>query len=153
MKLLDKRIPPPLVALLAALAMWALSRYVQPFDLGPPLKWTISILCVLGAAWFGLSAIAAFRRARTTVNPHRPEASSALVTDGVYRLTRNPMYIGVMLLLIALAVWLAFPWSILCVLGFMLYLTCFQIVPEERALAARFGDDYRAYRDRVRRWF
>ena len=75
-----------------------------------------------------------------------------LVTDGIYAHSRNPMYVGQALLLAAWAVWLAHALAPLGAVAFVLYITRFQILPEERALAARFGDDWRAYRARVRRW-
>lgn len=152
MRFLDNRIPPPLVAAAFGLAMWVLSVSIPAIDPGVRVKAAVSLLAVSGGATFGLAGIVAFRRARTTTNPHRPQAASALVTSGIYRFTRNPMYVGVALWLVALAVWLAFPWSLLGVLGFVLYVDRFQIVPEERALTALFGGEYRAYCAKVRRW-
>lgn len=152
MHFLDNKVPPPLVAVFFGLAIWALSAFVPAIDLGRPARVAISLVAVLAAAFFGISGVVAFRRARTTINPHRPESATVLVTFGIYRVTRNPMYFCMALLLVALAVWLAFPWSLLCVLGFVLYIDRFQIVPEERALTALFGDEYRRYRTRVHRW-
>ena len=98
-----------------------------------------------------LGAIA-FRRAGTTVNPLHPENASALVVRGIYRLTRNPMYLGMLILLVGWAVLLAnfIPWIFLP--GFVLYMNRFQIGPEERMLASMFGNDFTLYRSRVRRW-
>jgi protein-S-isoprenylcysteine O-methyltransferase Ste14 len=98
------------------------------------------------------AGLVAFRRARTTANPMRPETASSLVTSGVYRWTRNPMYLGWLPILVGWAVYLQHPVPLLVVPLFMLYLTRFQIVPEERALAANFGTQFEAYRKRVRRW-
>lgn len=152
MRFLENRIPPPLVAAGFAVAMWALSRFVAGVDLPLAVRLAVSALALLAAASLGLAGVAGFWRARTTVNPHRPQAASTLVTSGVYRVSRNPMYLAVALGLLALSLWLAFPWSLLGVLGFVLYLNRFQIAPEERALEARFGEDYRRYRAAVRRW-
>jgi protein-S-isoprenylcysteine O-methyltransferase Ste14 len=108
----------------------------------------------LGAAGLVLdaAALAAFVRARTTVNPLRPEKSSALVRSGAYRLSRNPMYLGLALLLAGWAIWLANALALALLPAFVAWLDRFQIRPEERALAARFGAEYEAYRARVRRW-
>ena len=92
------------------------------------------------------------RRARTTVNPLRPERASALVTTGVYRITRNPMYVGMALMLLAWAVLLASPAALAGPVTFIAYMNRFQIGPEEDALDTLFGPDYAAYRSRVRRW-
>lgn len=75
-----------------------------------------------------------------------------MVTGGVYRLTRNPMYVGLTLLLTTWAVWLAVPWTFLGPVVFALFTHCFQILPEERVMSAKFGRAYEDYRRRVRRW-
>lgn len=152
MHYLDKKIPPLLVAVCFGLAIWVLSRFAPALDLSPIAKTAITLAAVLAAAVFGVAAVVSFRRARTTVNPLQPEAASALVTSGIYRYTRNPMYVAMALLLVALSAWLAFPWSLLCVAGFVSYMNRFQIAPEERALEALFSEEYRRYCARVRRW-
>lgn len=91
-------------------------------------------------------------RRHTTINPLSPRKSTALVTGGVYRFTRNPMYLGMACLLTAWAVWLA---ALLAFAGpvlFVLYITRFQIRPEERVLTELFGLPYTDYTQRVRRW-
>jgi protein-S-isoprenylcysteine O-methyltransferase Ste14 len=98
------------------------------------------------------SAIRAFRRANTTVNPVHVERASALVTSGRFARTRNPMYVAMALLLAAWAAWLCQPAPLLGPLVFVLFIARFQIIPEERALAAIFGADYAAYKNRVPRW-
>lgn len=108
-------------------------------------------MAIAGVA-FDLLGLLAFRAARTTTNPFKPERASALVTGGVYRVTRNPMYVGLALLLSAWAIWLSalLPWA--GPVLFVLYITRFQIRPEERVLRDIFGDAYSRYADRVRRW-
>lgn len=93
-----------------------------------------------------------FRKARTTVNPLKPETASALVSSGVYRYTRNPMYLGFAIVLIAWSIFLAWPPALLGVLGFVMYMNIFQIGPEERALASLFGREFTQYCSQVRRW-
>jgi protein-S-isoprenylcysteine O-methyltransferase Ste14 len=96
--------------------------------------------------------VGSFRRARTTVNPLRPEAATALVVSGIYRVTRNPMYLGFLFLLLGELVWLGNPIAACVAPAFVVYLTRFQIRPEEAALRERFGLEYSKYAARVRRW-
>jgi protein-S-isoprenylcysteine O-methyltransferase Ste14 len=149
---LELKIPPPAVALVVASAMWGLSRLGVWVDL--PASWRIGAALVIAAIGlaFDVAGIIAFRRAKTTVNPMKPENSAALVCSGVYRLTRNPMYVGMVFILLAWAVYLASPWALLGPLAFAAYITRFQIKPEERVLAARFGSEFASYQGRVRRW-
>lgn len=149
---LEHRIPPPLVAALFGLAMWALARVVPGIALAPWLRVGATAAIFLAGACFCLAGVASFRRARTTVNPLKPEQASALVSSGIYRWSRNPMYVGFALFLAAWAAWLASPWTLLGVAGFVLYMNRFQIAPEERALAALFGKQFTDYCARVRRW-
>lgn len=93
-----------------------------------------------------------FRRAKTTVNPTKPESSSTLVKTGIYRGTRNPMYLGFLLMLAGWAIFIGNVLSLLGLPAFAFYMNQFQIKPEERALASIFGDEFRAYRSNVRRW-
>ena len=119
----------------------------------PPV-WRVGaalVVAAIGAA-FDVAGILAFRRAKTTVNPMKPEKSAALVCTGVYRITRNPMYVGMVFILLAWAVYLASPWALFGPLVFAVYITRFQIKPEERVLAARFGAEFASYLARVRRW-
>ena len=93
-----------------------------------------------------------FRSAKTTGNPGRPEMTSSLVTSGIYRISRNPMYMGLIFLLLAWATWLGSLFSIVIIVIFQQYVTRFQIVPEEKALAKRFAEKYHNYCSQVRRW-
>ena len=152
MHALENRIPPPLVAALFGLAMWALARVVPGIDAAMPVRASLATACFLVGAFFCLAGVVSFRRAKTTVNPLKPEQASSLVTSGIYRWSRNPMYVGFALFLVAWAAWLASPWTLLGVAGFVMYMNRFQIGPEERALAALFGPEFSAYRAGVRRW-
>jgi len=99
-----------------------------------------------------LAGVRYFRRAKTTVNPMKPESASALVASGIYRYSRNPMYLGFLLMLLGWALWLSNASALLLLPAFVLYMNRFQICPEERALLSLFGPDYMQYRARVRRW-
>ena len=152
MKSLEARIPPPAIAAVVAIAMWAISRIAPLIQVPAPLRTAVAIAIALMGMGFALTAILSFRRASTTVKPTKPQATSSLVISGVYRVTRNPMYLGLLFVLVAWAVALSSPWALLGPVAFVLYIRRFQIVPEERALAALFGSEYSAYRSRVRRW-
>jgi protein-S-isoprenylcysteine O-methyltransferase Ste14 len=152
MQSLDTRVPPPAVAAAAAVAMWGISRVTPLLQL--PGDWRLAAAASIALAGMGftVSGMIAFRRARTTINPTTPHKSSVLVDSGVYRITRNPMYVGLACVLVAWAVFLSSPWALLGPLAFVLYIGRFQIGPEERALEKLFGSEYAAYRARVRRW-
>ncbi|MDH4173967.1 MAG: isoprenylcysteine carboxylmethyltransferase family protein [Betaproteobacteria bacterium] len=152
MKALELKIPPPVVALLVAGGMWGIARLAPLIDLPQSLRVGAAIACGLAGVGLDIAALVSFQRARTTFNPMKVEKTSALVRSGVYRLTRNPMYLGSVLMLVAWAVYLSSAWALLGIVAFVLYLNRFQIAPEERALASKFGVSYAAYRSRVRRW-
>lgn len=152
MRWLEHRIPPPVVAILVSLAMWALARWwpVVRFEIPFPYLFGLAVASVGGVVSF-LGA-REFRRVKTTVNPLHPERATSVVTSGIYRHTRNPMYVGIAFVL--LGCFLAFG-GLSAALGlpaFIAYLTRFQILPEERVLEEKFGSEYADYRARVRRW-
>ena len=152
MRALELKVPPPIVALVMAIAMWFLSRLPASSETLPVVRLLLAVGLAAVGAVIGLSGVLAFRRAKTTVNPLKPESSSSLVIAGVYKLTRNPMYVGMLFLLLALAAFLWSVWSLLGPLGFAAYMGRFQIAPEERVLAGLFGTEYAEYKARVRRW-
>jgi protein-S-isoprenylcysteine O-methyltransferase Ste14 len=146
------RIPPPLLMLLAAALMWSMHRWwPMAYLLATP--WN-RIGAVPSAAGILIAAVAItqFRRSRTTLNPIEPSRASLLVTAGIFGFSRNPMYLGLVLLLIGWALWLgsASPWIVPPLFAILLYAA--QIVPEERALEGLFGEAYVAYRHKVARW-
>lgn len=153
MSALDHKIPPPVVALVCAAAVYGACAAWPHTVLDWPGRSLVAALMALCGLACDAAGIWAFRRHRTTVNPLSPHKASAVVQDGIYRFTRNPMYVGMALLLTAWSVWLGQPLGVLVVLPlFAAYITRFQIQPEERALQAKFGADYTAYTARVRRW-
>lgn len=149
---LEHRVPPPVVGLVAALAMWLLAPLPPALPPAPGMAQALTLLLLAAGVGVDLAGLVAFRRQRTTVNPLRPQNASALVTGGVYRFTRNPMYLGIALLLAAWAVHLWAVWPVLGPIAFIRYIGRFQIAAEERALHALFGDAWAAYAARVRRW-
>lgn len=148
MTTLETRVPPPLVALALGAIAWGVGGL--EYDLPGRTVFAIHA-AALGLA-IEIAAALAFRKAATTVLPWTPERSSALVTSGLYRFSRNPMYLGQALLLTAWVLYLGTWPALAAVPAYVLYLNRFQIGPEERILAAKFGAAYDAYRARVRRW-
>jgi protein-S-isoprenylcysteine O-methyltransferase Ste14 len=144
---LETRIPPPLVALILGAIAWGIG--------GPALDFPGRTIFAIHAASLGLAveivAALAFVKRKTTLLPWAPERTGTLVTSGLFRFSRNPMYVGQALLL---AAWVLYLWTwiaLLAVPAHVLYMNRFQIGPEERILAAKFGNEYESYRSRVRR--
>lgn len=152
MRWLETRIPPPIVAVCFALLAWLAAPVEARAGLAAGTRIALGVaIALLGGAIAAAGSIV-FHRIGTTVNPLHPEKASALVTSGIYRYTRNPMYVGLTLVLLGVAAWLWWWPAILATAGFAAYVTRFQILPEERALAAKFGAQYEQYCRSVRRW-
>ena len=151
MDALELKVPPVALVFLFAALMWVASAYSP---LAIMLPWHIAaslLLCSAGLA-ISFAGVWEFHRAKTTVNPVTPEATTAMVTSGIYRYSRNPMYLG---FLMALAGWATFLSHILAFALlplFVLYMDRFQIIPEERVLLAKFQDQFSSYSNSVRRW-
>lgn len=149
------RIPPPVLDAACALLMWLAMRWLpvaQGWPVGHPGIWWVCTPLIVLAGALGLGGLHAFARQRTTFNPLAPEASRALVTTGVYRFSRNPMYLAMLLLLAAWGLWLGNIASWLLLPLSVWLLNTLQIKPEERVLRARFGREFEDYARRVRRW-
>jgi protein-S-isoprenylcysteine O-methyltransferase Ste14 len=149
---LQLKIPPVIVMLLFSIVMWLAARALPQFTRFHSASLYFAGAILIGALVVVFAGVAAFRRARTTVDPTRPEAATAIVRSGVYRISRNPMYLGFLLVLVALAVWLSNAVAALGPFLFLLYMNAFQIEPEEQALRGKFGAAYDDYVNSVRRW-
>lgn len=149
---METKIPPPVYALICAVLMWWLSK-VMPgiFWLDFPWRWAGPVMMV-SAFLLDLDSLFIFRKNHTTINPVHPDQASKLVTEGLYRYTRNPMYLGLLIVLTGWAVYLGNVTALLVLPLFALIITRWQILPEERALEQKFGDEYRTYKCAVRRW-
>ena len=152
MRALELKVPPPIVAVLVGAAMWVVARLLPAAPLPDQLRFTFTAVCAGFGVMVALLGVWAFRRAKTTVNPVNPEKASSVVTSGIYGYTRNPMYLGLTSVLAGWAVWLSVPWVFFGPVAFVLYMTRFQIAPEERVMSSKFGRNYDEYRKRVRRW-
>lgn len=146
------RIPPVLLVLIAMAAMWATALALPEPAFRLPGGPAIPVLVGLVGAAVAIAGVVEFRRAGTTVDPLHPEKSARIVETGVYRFSRNPMYLGFGLALLAMALWLSAFSAVVWVVVFACYVTRFQILPEERALRARFGAEFERYAGAVRRW-
>jgi protein-S-isoprenylcysteine O-methyltransferase Ste14 len=149
---LELKIPPPLVCAAVADLMWLTALVSIPFNFDFPGKVPAAAVLSLLGLFIAIAGVVSFKRARTTVNPTRPDSASALVVSGVYRFTRNPMYLGLLLVLVAWGVFLSNALALIWIPAFVAYMNHFQISPEERALSGLFSDDFLAYKAKVRRW-
>lgn len=146
------KIPPPLQTAFWAVIIWALYKLVPALQFKVAGQTLIAILFAACGIVLDLVSVFNFFKAKTTVNPLRPERASALVVAGFYRFTRNPMYLGMVLVLVGWGIYLGSPLAIIGVVGFILVMNHIQIKPEEAAMEAQFGQDYLKYKNTVRRW-
>ena len=132
--------------------MWAVSRDPSSIQIPAVVRLSLALAIALAGVGVSIAGVVAFRRAQTTLDPTKPQLASKLVSSGIYSVTRNPMYVGLLLVLIAWAIFLWSAWAVLGPAAFFLYIGRFQIAPEERALTGLFGADYTAYLSKARRW-
>jgi len=149
---LDLKLPPPVIAFVCGGLMWGVAEAV-PLLAIVAMPDNIAMVFAGVGVMIALVAVISFMLSRTTINPHRPDQTSHLVTSGLYRFSRNPMYLAVFLMLVSWGFWLQNIAAILLLPLFPLYITEFQIKPEEKHLEQLFGKRYREYCSRVRRWF
>lgn len=149
---LKLKIPPPVVGLVCALIMWLISRFLPGADFNFPLRNLISLSLLGLALCIDISALLKFKSLKTTINPMKPDDSSSLAAKGVYKYTRNPMYLGLLIILFSWGIYLGNYMSMLLLPIFVWYMTVFQIIPEEKALENKFNEKYYQYKQKVRRW-
>jgi protein-S-isoprenylcysteine O-methyltransferase Ste14 len=152
LSVLELKLSPVMTAVLLAMLMWYLDRVTAGFSMRPGLRIGLSAVLIAAGLAVGLAGVWSFRKARTTVNPYRLHASSELVMSGIYRRTRNPMYVGLLLALLGWGLYLANLFALLLALVFVPYMNRFQILPEERALQQAYGEGFADYCRQVRRW-
>lgn len=152
MKVLELKIPPVVLVVLFALVMCVLAQVLLPLAVPAVWRWIFAGIFIGAGAVVALLGVLAFRRANTTVDPRVPQQSSSLVACGIYRYSRNPMYLGFLLWLIGLACYLLSIVAFAVLPLFVWYMNQFQIKPEERFLQQKFGVEYQIYRSNVRRW-
>lgn len=149
---MKNRIPPPIVLLITAGLMWLVSRsnFAYPVDILYP--WIIGLSFAAVGVLIAFFAIREFNAVETTINPLEPASATALVDTGIFTVSRNPMYLGLLLILTGWGIWLGSLTGLAIIIVFVVAITELQIKPEEAALRSLFGDDYENYCQRVRRW-
>lgn len=152
MHVLELKIPPLAQVAIAALSMWIAARKWPALALAFPARHAVALALVAAGIVVALAGVVAFRRARTTTDPTRPGRATTIIASGIYRRSRNPMYLGFLLALSGWAWFLANACAVLVLPLFVAYLSRFQIAPEERILQEKFGREYEEYRRTARRW-
>ncbi|GAB3522841.1 methyltransferase family protein [Photobacterium alginatilyticum] len=149
---MDLKLPPPVVLLITLGGMYLLSQYWPLWTFTFWGQFLLVLVFCLGGTLVGLAGVMSFAKERTTVDPRNPHKASSLVTSGIYRFSRNPMYLGLVLFLIAAFIYLSALSALVMIPLFIFYMNNFQIGPEEDVLEAIFGEEYRQYCEQVRRW-
>lgn len=150
--MLKLKIPPALVAMGGALVMWLVSQYLDPgWAVLRSSRWLSLVFLGIGGG-FGFLGLVEFFKKSTSINPHKPRNASSLVTDGIYGISRNPMYVGLLFMLIGYAWYLGNVLSLAVIALFVAYMNKFQIIPEEKVMEEKFGEEFRKYKAGVRRW-
>jgi protein-S-isoprenylcysteine O-methyltransferase Ste14 len=148
---LELKVPPLALVFLFGGLMRLVSAYAM-FTIALPWRSTFALIFYMVGSAIVLAGVLTFRRMKTTVNPLTPEATTTMVTSGIYRFTRNPMYLGFLLILVGWTIDLSNLLAFACLPLFVWYMNRFQILPEERALASRFPEVFTAYKRSARRW-
>ena len=152
MNALALKVPPVAQVIITAAAMYGVSKMVPALTFSLNGSTALAVgLGVMGMS-LGVMGVTQFRKAQTTPNPQALEKVSSLVTSGIYRYSRNPMYLGLVLSLLGWAFYLSHFLAFVLLPIFILYMTRFQIQPEEQMMARKFGKTYQAYLNKVRRW-
>ena len=147
------KLPPVLIFVIFSILMYVLSL-VLPFGDFEFFGREVLILFLLGmGALVGFISLIQFYIAKTSIDPRTPSKASDLVTNGLYKFSRNPMYVALLMVLLAWGLWLGNAFNTLLAAGFVGYLNKFQIIPEEKALSDMYGKAYKHYCTQVRRWF
>lgn len=144
------KLPPPLLGLVHIVIAVVLARLIPLPWVAPPFLQTLGFLLVIVGFLLGIGAAMAFRRARTTMNDQG--STARLVTFGIYRFTRNPIYLGFLFMLIGIPLNAGSYWGLLLTPFMIFMFDKFVIIPEEKYLFKRFGEEYSTYQSRVRRW-
>lgn len=147
---LKNKIPPPLVTLLFGMGIYFSTELIPP--LAFKYQGTLAIMVLTIGLVIMVSAILTFRQLQTTINPLQPNKATSLAVSGVFRFSRNPMYLAMLLILVALSLASGALAAVFLLPGFVMYISIFQIVPEEQAIEKLFSDQYLKYCKKVRRW-
>jgi protein-S-isoprenylcysteine O-methyltransferase Ste14 len=147
---MNNKIPPPIVTLAFGLMIY-FSRNIFP-DINNIIFYILSLFFIILGPFILISAVRSFKAEQTTINPININNASSLVISGVFKYSRNPMYLGMVFILLALSFRLNLVGGILFTSIFIMYITKFQIIPEEAAMKSIFGEDFNKYKNKTRRW-
>lgn len=146
------KVPPPVLFIATAVLMWLVACLLQSDGKMGFVRLVSCCLFVFSGIGIIATSVYEFYQSKTTLSPIAPEKASTLVISGIYDVMRNPMYVGLILLLVGWGIWLGSFISLILVIGFATYLHFFQVLPEESALSKVFERDYERYLERVPRW-
>lgn len=152
MKKLELKIAPPILVAIIMLLMWGVANFTSNYNIVFGNRYIVIFIAVFLGMSFMASAVIKFTMIKTTINPMKPENATSLVTSGLYRFSRNPIYLADLLFIFAWGLYLSNPFSLVFCIIFILYMNRFQITPEERFLEEKFGNEFLAYKQKVRRW-
>jgi protein-S-isoprenylcysteine O-methyltransferase Ste14 len=152
MHALENRVPPIIVMAVAALVAYLASLQLPLISIDKEISTPLGLMFSLMGVCLIASGAIEFKRHKTTVDPTKPNKATSLVASGIYKLSRNPMYLGIAAFLIAFAFFMQSLLILLSLPLFILYMTRYQIAPEERAMHSLFGEQYQLYKTKVRRW-
>lgn len=146
------KIPPVVITFIFGALMWLTDRYFTIGWFAPGIdSWIVLALVAVGGL-FGLLGLIQFYNNSTSIDPHKPDKASNLVTAGIYSISRNPMYVGLVFLLTGYGFYLGNLLTLFVLPLFVGYMNRYQIIPEEKVMAEKFGDEYLKYKSEVRRW-
>lgn len=149
---LKLKIPPAIITLIIATAMWWIDQYLVFSWAIFGAMWWVSFMFVGIGGVFGLLGLIQFYTSSTSIDPHKPEKTSRLVTNGIYSISRNPMYVGLLLMLVGYGFYLGSGLTFAMLPLFVGYMNRYQIIPEEKVMEEKFGAEYQKYKGEVRRW-
>ena len=144
------KIPPPILALVMIVLIYLSSFFIESTTFN--YQGSLSVLVLILGLACAIPSFKLFARYKTTISPLKPSDATALVTEGMYRYSRNPMYLGLLLLTIASTIWFGSWFGIIINILFIFLINFLQIIPEEEALLEIFGEEYEEYKNNVRRW-
>ena len=144
------KFPPPLVALTFGFLINYTKNIFPKIEISNEIIFG-SFMIIIGLIII-LSAIILFKKYQTTITPLNPSNATKLITDGIYKFSRNPMYLGLLLVLVGISIILSLTGGFFFILLFILYINLFQIIPEENAMVDLFKDEFLEYKKNVRRW-
>ena len=147
---MNNKVPPPIVTMISGLIIF-FSRPLFPEYHSNLINVFSAIFLFFGLLVFFL-AVASFKRYKTTVNPLQPSKATHLVISGIFRFTRNPMYLGMSLVLLSLSFKFNLLGGLIVTVFFIMFITKFQIIPEEEAMLSLFQDEFEIYKENTRRW-